>query len=311
MMAAREVKIGVFALAALVAVVVIAVVLGIRAMAPRTIAYHTYFDESVQGLELGSPVRYRGVRIGTVEAIGIAPDRKHVDVTLDLNGADAERLGLAENVPGLRALLGVQGITGLKFVEIDFFDPAENPAPVLPFRPAARTIPSRRSLINGLTADVESLSRELPKLGSRAGATLDRLDRVLDDIHDQRLVERLADAADRTGEAAAELRRLGHHVDSARLPEQTTRVLAAADRAVEEAREAIARVDGDRGLIASARRATDSLGDLGRTSTGSAEELARTLRELGDAARAVRELAEEIDRNPEILVKGRARSGKR
>lgn len=78
-----------------------------------------------------------------------------------------------------------------------------------------------------------------------------------------------------------------------------------------QARSVLRRVDGDRGLIASARRATDSIGDLGRSTLSASDELGRTLRELGDAARAVRELAEDLQRQPDILVKGRARSNRR
>ena len=83
----------------------------------------TYFDESVQGLEVGSPVKYRGVLIGTVEEISIAPNLRHVKVAADVYLDTLEQLGItrpAGEVPveqdyvpiGVRAQLVASGITG-------------------------------------------------------------------------------------------------------------------------------------------------------------------------------------------------------
>ena len=69
-------------------------------------------------------------------------------------------------------------------------------------------------------------------------------------------------------------------------------------------------IGGDGGLVASTQRATDSIGDLGRSTNGSAAKLERTLRDLDEAAVAIRGLAEAIDRDPDMLVKGRAKAKK-
>ena len=301
MSVSRNMKLGVFALGAITAAIALALALGIRAMKPATIGYHTYFDESVQGLELGSPVKYRGVQIGSVEGIAVAPDRKHVDVTLALVARDAARLGLGNGSPDLRAQLGVQGITGLRFVEIDFFDAARNPPAELPFEPDEHYLPAQPSLIKGLGADLEAVAERMPAVLDHLGDTLSHVDRLLDEVGREQLVARIGAAVDQTGAAASELRRLTSHVDHADLPQRTRDVLA-------RAHEVLGRLDGDNGLVASAHRATESLGDVGRSTAGTSDDLARTLRELGDAARAVRELAEEIERDPDMLVKGRARS---
>lgn len=74
--------------------------------------YVTYFDESVQGLQVDSRVKYRGVEIGKVESIGVAPDRRLVEVLMkiDLKGEDVKNV-----VTQLRAA----GITGIVFIELD------------------------------------------------------------------------------------------------------------------------------------------------------------------------------------------------
>jgi len=67
-------------------------------------------------------------------------------------------------------------------------------------------------------------------------------------------------------------------------------------------------VGGDAGLVASTRRATDSIGDLGRRTVDSTGDLDRTLRDLDEAAAAIRALAESVDRDPDMLLKGRAKT---
>ena len=53
----------------------------------------TYFDESVQGLQVDSRVKYRGVDIGKVQSIGVAPDRKLVEVGGEIFGRHGVEVG--------------------------------------------------------------------------------------------------------------------------------------------------------------------------------------------------------------------------
>src|SRR4051794_3011797 len=133
-------KLGLFVLLGFTAAVVAAILLGVASTRKSTIKYHSYFNESVQGLDLGSPVKFRGVTIGFVSAIEIAPDHRMVDVMSELDVTDIKRMGLTERdghpkvghekfliPPDLRAQLGSQGVTGVKFIAIDFFDVKSNP----------------------------------------------------------------------------------------------------------------------------------------------------------------------------------------
>ena len=65
-------KIGVFVLGATALAVVGIIVLGAGKWFERSTTVETYFYESVQGLEIGAPVRLRGVRVGRVESIQLA-----------------------------------------------------------------------------------------------------------------------------------------------------------------------------------------------------------------------------------------------
>ena len=74
-------KLGLFVIGAVVAGAVVLVVIGSGRWFQPKLTIETYFNESVQGLDVGSPVKFRGVTVGNVADITIAPDHRHVQVT--------------------------------------------------------------------------------------------------------------------------------------------------------------------------------------------------------------------------------------
>jgi phospholipid/cholesterol/gamma-HCH transport system substrate-binding protein len=308
--ATRHFQLGVLTLAALAALVLIGLALGLRGLGAATVDYHTYFDESVQGLDVGAPVKYRGVRIGNVSTIAIAPDKKHVAVGLAVLAIEAERLGLAEANPALRTQLSSQGLTGAKFVELDFTDPVASPPPELPFPPGPRYVPAQTSTIKGLEDSLEAVGQRLPDLVDRAVSTLTKLEAMIDELHGRGVPRGIADAVAGIGAAAADIRRLAQHLDRAQLGDRAAGVLGRIDAAAARLTGVLDQVGGEHGLIARTRGAVESIGSAGAGVSGSAAELERVLRQIGDAAQAFRELVEDIDRDPDMLIKGRARSGR-
>src|SRR5262249_44091094 len=90
----------------------------------------------------------RGVTIGTVSDITLAPDRRNVQVTSDIYVDAMKRLGLAvpkkgeqSMDPTVRVQLVSAGITGVRFLQADFFDPERYPPPVLSFAPPWTKVP--------------------------------------------------------------------------------------------------------------------------------------------------------------------------
>jgi phospholipid/cholesterol/gamma-HCH transport system substrate-binding protein len=305
---ATQFKLGLFVLIGLAAAALAAVGLGLHTRTP-SVRYHSYFDESVSGLEIGSPVDFRGVRIGFVGSIAIAPDLEHIDVGLDVAKAEADMLRLEDLAPTLRARLETQGITGVKYVDIQPRNVDEHPLPELEFAPDLHYIPARHSLLFALERQLDRVGKQVPVLVDHATATVDKLGRVFDDFHDQQMAKRIADVIDHTDATVMDLRRLVRRVDRADLPEKTGAAIADLDAAVQKAREVLAKLSGIDALIASARRSADAIGDFGRSASGGGE-LEQTIRDLGDAARAFRDLVQEVERDPDMLVKGRARSKK-
>jgi paraquat-inducible protein B len=299
-------KLGLFTILALASMLAAAFGLGIWTMRGDHIRYHTYLDESVEGLEIGAPVKYRGVLIGTVEHVGVAPDRKLVDVTLSIDTKASRKLELEASAPDLRTQLGTQGITGVKFINIDFFDPKTTPPPPLSFKPAEHYIPAAPSLLKGLQDSLSGVLERLPALVEATTLTVQKVNAAVDDYNGERVPARLGKVIDNVDAAVADMRTLVKNVDRAKIPEKTAAGLEQLDAALEHANAILARIDGDGGLVASTQRATDSIGDLGRKTSNSTEDLDRTLRDLDEAAIAIRDLAQAIERDPDMLVKGRA-----
>jgi len=305
--ASTHFKLGLFTLLALAGVLVTAFVLGVRGTHTETVDYHTYFDESVQGLDIGAPVKYRGVQIGSVADIAIAPDDKHVDVTMALNRSRIEKLKVpfVKGTPRLRAQLNTQGITGVKFIDIDFFDPNTAPRPKLPFEHAENYIPATPSLFKGLEDNLEAVGERLPTLVDVMTEALRKIDTLLAGIQDEKIASRVAKVLDNVDGTITDLDKVLRHVDGAHIPDKTASALTDLSAAIAKVNDMLERIGGDGGLVASTQRATDSIGDLGQTTTISAKEIGRTLRDLDQAAQALRNLADSLERDPEMLLKGR------
>jgi ABC-type transporter Mla subunit MlaD len=156
----------------------------------------SYFSESVEGLDVGARVSYRGVAIGHVTQIGLAraeyghvrpfdmrePSSRLVVVRYNINAA---RVG-AEPVPedavklGLRARLASQGLTGLAYIELDFYDPRQYPPLSVPWNPKSAYIPSVPSTIVQVQTAVQTFLGHLAEVDIIGLAT--ELQKVLGDL---------------------------------------------------------------------------------------------------------------------------------
>lgn len=126
--------------------------------------YESYFRESVQGLEIGAPVKYRGVTVGRVTELGLvsaeygdhnAPvqiDRQTYRLVFARFIVDRSLIGPVPDTEaavklGLRVRLASQGITGLTYLELDFADPQQYPVQQVPWHPRDDYIPSMPSTL--------------------------------------------------------------------------------------------------------------------------------------------------------------------
>lgn len=143
----------------------------------RTVSVESYFDESVQGLSVGSPVKYRGVTVGQVQHIGFIGDRYPQASTVDAPGMlryvyvgmafrtmqflgeipDRAEETLAQAIAhGLRIHLAQEGLTGHAYLELDFVVEDQAALP-LAWRPSGHYIPSRPSTLSTVAHSINRM----------------------------------------------------------------------------------------------------------------------------------------------------------
>ena len=117
--------------------------------------YSVYFDESVQGLQADSAIKYRGVEIGKVQKIKVAPDNRLIEVVMKI---DIESDLQEKTIATLKAA----GITGIVFIELDQLKSGDLAnSPKITFKSSYPVIPSRRSQISRFMADTDVIMQNV------------------------------------------------------------------------------------------------------------------------------------------------------
>ncbi|HXN33902.1 MAG TPA: MlaD family protein [Polyangiaceae bacterium] len=293
---ANYAKIGFFVILGFAAATTIAIAAGALTMRKKTIAYFTYFNEAVTGLDVGAPVKARGVKIGQVADIMFAPDRRMIEVRMEMDQTELRRLGFYPHytIPSdLRAQLASQGLTGSRFISIDFFDPSANPVPAMNFTPPEHYVPAAKSQMKSLEDSVTK--------------AMDDLANLVDTMSRQGFSEKTVRAMTSANDLLTGLQDFLKGVDRQKIPQRTRATIDEVHIVANKVSSVLDRVDGEMGLIATTNRSMSSIGDIGRNATGATRDLDQTLGEIREAAGAIRLLAEELEREPDVLLKGRTR----
>lgn len=188
-------RLGLFIVIGLAIGAVLFVAFGAGRWFASTITLETYFDESVQGLDVGSPVKYRGVALGTVSKIGFTGNKydhergqpQYVLVEMELKpdrfqagGSDVPDQGLLDRQieRGLRVRLAPQGLTGTNYLEIDYVDTKSNRPLPIGWKPDALYIPSAHSAVAQIMEAAQNLITKTQNLDIEG--TVARLNKLLD-----------------------------------------------------------------------------------------------------------------------------------
>jgi phospholipid/cholesterol/gamma-HCH transport system substrate-binding protein/paraquat-inducible protein B len=298
----RNFRVGLFVLAGIALVVVFVVLLGGRNFFSRPELVETYFDESVQGLDVGSPVMVRGVQIGRVKEIGLLgryydlgaieqsfDARQKVLVLMELGyRMDLESLEyMIEH--GLRLRIAALGITGQSYIEADFLDAEKYPLMPISWEPEHIYVPSAPSRIESIATAAERIAEKLEN--AEIDALIREVGALVANLNGLALsVKKDVDALDaseiqsRTTALLDDLRRTTGQIDAALEQGNFAKVSSDARHAIEQF---------DRTLV-SLRRAID----------GSRDDFEQSLENLRVASENLRAATETARAYPSLLLLG-------
>jgi paraquat-inducible protein B len=284
-----------------------------------------YFNESVPGLDVGSAVKLRGVPLGRVKTIRVHYDEKtrqsQVFVLAELNQnmvtddtghviKFTDRATLQRLIDqGMRAKIDLAGITGLQFVELDFFDPHQFPAPPAASDGEYPVVPTLRS---GMTELVENLSKIAGNLNQIDFGGLSRdLKSLLAIVNQQAGGLDLRKMVATVTSAASAIAALAGSAEA-------KAALASLDQTAKDAQNLIAKLDTQvepvsAELVRSLHAfhdAAQSVQRLAGPQSGLGDEASKTLQQLTRTAESLEELADFLERNPNALITGKKRPDK-
>jgi ABC-type transporter Mla subunit MlaD len=294
---ARKFRVGLFVIAAVLIGIGAAIWLGAsRYLADESLAV-TYFSESVQGLDPGAAVKYRGVPAGRVDSLNVAPDGELIAVVMSI---DRKFETLLFNDPSLRAQLQLSGITGLRYIEIDRHSgDALEKAPKLAFTPRYPLIPSTPSQFKAIQEALEDIyqkvmSVDLAGISADTRATLQAADQLLRDDRVQRILTNLSSVTDAAGRVTANLEQATAGVKLGPVVADLRRATGEANAVLQDFR------DGETGR--QLRGALQEVNGLARTSQSFVLDLQVLMERLSRTSANLEQLTDTLRQQPSTLI---------
>lgn len=319
----NKTAIGAFVLGAIALLVAGVLVLGAGKFFTHEFDYITYFDGSVKGLNVGSPVMFRGVKVGSVTNISITADPAKRELKIPViftlepekfKGTQSEFRRDAKSIQkavemGLRTQLQTQSfVTGQLMVALDFFP--DRPANYVGLYKEYPEIPSIPTSLEELAKTIENLP--FKEIVENLNHTLAGVDRLVNSVDAKKTAEAV-DAAIRDAQVLVQNlnSRIGPVADN------IAQAARSADAALVETRETMVAVRSDTQKVLNNAHTTlvsaqSALKQSEQTLQAYGEDsrlvvdLNKTLRELSMTTRSLRQLSDYLERHPESLLRGKA-----
>ncbi len=329
----NPVAIGMFVLVAAVLAVTAVMVFGAAKFFAKTETFISYFSESVNGLDVGAPLKYKGVVIGKVERIMMAPSKTiressvAVYYSIDVNllhrrtgkkVVDFDTWINQQIADGLRAKLHYQSIvTGMLYIELDFLaEPGEQYS--LRYRGGRNVteIPSAKSglaeLVKSVTKTLEQVSKiDFKSIGDNAEQLLVNLNGITSDPNTKVAPKKLNDLLDNSNKLIANVNTFVTSPEVNEARQNVNLLLKDASVFLRSTQSEIA------GLSATGRETFKNLDDVLRNvntivapQSPLRYELAVLIRTLNDSLNSISNLTDYIERNPSSLLTGKLKSAK-
>jgi phospholipid/cholesterol/gamma-HCH transport system substrate-binding protein len=259
--------------------------------------YAAYFDESVQGLQVDSAIKYRGVEIGKVQSIDVAPDYRLVEVIMkiDLEG-DLQHHTIAS--------LKTAGITGIVFIELDRIQADElSNSPKLSFKSDYPVIPSRRSEISRFLSDTSVIMQNIKDIDFKGISTnLKNTTQAIENFVKGKRINNIIDHLESTSA----------NLDETIVKINKTIAEGKVDRAINEA---LGILSDARKLIGQAKNEIDTLklrekadradailGDIDKQTKSITSDLQDTSQNLRMTSENLQKLSDSLNRDPSNLI---------
>lgn len=292
-----------------------------------------FFEDSVKGLNVGSPVDFKGVNIGTVTDIRIVLNKEDLSLMipvfieidparLALGGTEKEVRKLAEQRgtstlvqmlinQGLKAQLAMQSlVTGLLGIHLDFYP--DKPLRMVGAQPDFTEIPTSQSSLSALSKTLENIP--VAEIADKVSKTLDGIEKL---VNSPDLKETVVSLHQTVDQAHAFLQNLDSQVKP--LSTSTEHTLSEAKELFANASQLAVNLDSRiPKLLASfedtSKAAGTTMRDANKVVEGFAgassplrTELIKTLNEFSAAARSFRVFAQYLESHPEALIKGKGK----
>jgi ABC-type transporter Mla subunit MlaD len=335
-------KLGLFVIGAIVSGAILLIVIGSGRWFQPKLTIETYFNESVQGLDLGSKLKYRGVAIGEVTRIGFTYNKYQQEIPSlqryryvlveaqiepkllggrvaagDLTKPESAALEVEK---GLRIRLAPQGITGTSYLEIDYIEP---PPAVIPmdWTPDNTYIPSAPSTVTALLNSATDIMDHLRKLDLEK--VMGNLNKLLVTTNDRVGAIDTKSISQRTDRVLAKVETTLDNIDSKKLSSEAValmeelrttngelkKILAnpATQKLPDDAGAAVARIREivtDPKLANTLANLERTLGRIDRILGGGETDLNVTIENLRQISDNLRDLTEDAKRYPSRVIFG-------
>jgi paraquat-inducible protein B len=320
--------IGAFVLGAVALIVIAILVFGSGRLFRQTREFVLYFDNSVNGLRIGAPVKIKGVEIGSVKDIRLQLEKDTqvnkipVIIEIDLEkltsrgattvaAVDREAFRKAIVDRGLRGQLAMESlVTGLLYVALDFLP--GTPITLVQQANGDYKYPEIPTLPTSLQQAKDVFTQILSKLDeidfkpliASLESTVDGIKRTVNSPDLQATIRSLRQTMPKVDEAVVNMRNLAGTMND------NVKILAAdlqqtsgdARLALKQAGDALKQTEETMKRAEAAVTNIETLSDLDSPVN---YELEKSLKEVSAAARSLRSLTDYLERNPRALIFGK------
>lgn len=266
--------------------------------------YEIYFSGSVSGLTPGSPVRYLGVDVGSVRRITLNKDRPDSVKILAVVDSEAPITGAT------RASLGLQGVTGLLYINLKQVADANG-----------NTLKQgeRYPVIESQSSDIDAFIASLPQLAGRVSSLVDNVNQVFSSDNVKAFTATLANlksTSDGLPKTREQVQTLLAELNStsAEIRDAASSINALTEDVRPGIKEAVSRLNTVSGQLASTTTRLDNFmssseAPLTHFTEQGLFEMERLLRDARAAASEFRELSRSLKETPSQLIFERPESG--